>query len=620
MTVDPGMLVDPREQFLESGPGVLGQIQRVPTPVTPAPVLAIALGISAGVVVTRQVVQHRLANASPKSAKEAKAAAEKVWGATKGVWKTTVLPAIVDAYKYGAGAVTIPQPELEKLAVIYAMDLGEYLNTTSVDAMVNGFSAQLNAGANPDVAWQRSTAGYGLDDRQTRRYITQLTEVSRNKYEPMAVPEGAQQALDKAVLERADRLGVNEAYKATQMGRNTVWSYMEKTGKITQGAKKRWITAHDELVCPVCAPLDKVEVPLSEPFVTNGMKIYAPGVHPNCRCEIVLINSIDIVKAMPGDPFDRDKNGRFASTEQRRAGNKIGTSAPAPLWSGQKAGIWNNSPVFNQSSIWSSSGPALLNLPTPVQPKQAPIAVEPENKIENKPKVKVKAKTKVKAKAKVKSEADNPIAAHTQPMMVPASMFIKNAHMNARNFYDRNAEGSFIYFDGGQDLQGVVADDPELVQLDAFAAEMSLIETIGTGDALISRLAGLDDMSTVSDEGSSRSADKRSIKFFVFDKGWNGEIDQDPQPYETGFARPVGWYKITRVDHRSAHPETNAYPQVVRDMIQEGSSKPGYGYVDFTAADQMTSGIVRIHLEPASQSEVDETRIIKRARLALRRK
>jgi hypothetical protein len=326
---------------------------------------------------------------------------------------------------------------------------------------------------------------------------------------------------------------------------------------------------------------------------------------------------------MAGDPFDRDRKGRFASTEQRTP-NKIGTSNALPLWSGQKAGIWNEAPLFSGSGIWTSSGPALLDLPPKVERKAEPIEVQPENKIQNKPKVKIKnkAKTQTKTKVKNKSRLDNEMASNiemrNEPMMVPASMFINNAHMNARNFYDKNAEGSFIYFDGGPDLMGVVADDPELMQLDAFAAEMSLIETIGTGDAMLSRLAGLD--AEQSDEGSSRSADKRSIKFFVFDNGWQGEIEQEAMPYESGFARPVGWYKISRVEHRSAHPDTNAYPQVVRDMIKEGSSKPGYGYVDFGAADEMTSGIVRIHLTPASQSEVDETRIIKRARLALRRK
>ena len=53
-------------------------------------------------------------------------------------------------------------------------------------------------------------------------------------------------------------------------------------------ATRQWITAKDELVCDECGPLHKMEVPIGEPFEVNGKKIWAPSLHPNCRCEVKL--------------------------------------------------------------------------------------------------------------------------------------------------------------------------------------------------------------------------------------------------------------------------------------------------------------------------------------------
>lgn len=478
MTADAGILRDPREEaFWASDPAILRQAARVPVPATPAPVLAIALGISAGVVATHSVMRHRLAKqAAPRSAEEARSLAEQAWEVVRPTWKTLVTPSVTDAYSYGVGSLTVPSAVLEKLAVLYAMDLGEYLHTTSVSAMVSGFSAQINGGANPEVAWKRSAAGYGLDERQTRSFITTLTELSRKRYEPMAVPEASQQAIDKAILQRADRLGVNEAYKATQMGRNTVWAYMEQHGMITDGARKRWITARDELVCPVCAPLDGVEIPLSEPFVSNGGRYYAPGVHPNCRCEIVLVNSIDIVKAMSGDPYDRDRNGRFAATEQRSA-----KKPQAALWSQPENSLWGGGALWSSPSLWSgSAAPAVLNMPKTEE--EPAMAMEAQTRERVRPATKAKERTRTKAKAKISAKGKT--LAQTQAesgtdtnaaTRFHAALFasggLLNSELKQRFGHLLKSEGAYVDLTG-KNIFGYV-DGHEEARLRAYDAEMA---------------------------------------------------------------------------------------------------------------------------------------------------
>lgn len=48
---------------------------------------------------------------------------------------------------------------------------------------------------------------------------------------------------------------------------------------------KIWFTNNDDLVCPICGPLDGMEVELYDGFTTGeGEGLDGPPAHPNCRC------------------------------------------------------------------------------------------------------------------------------------------------------------------------------------------------------------------------------------------------------------------------------------------------------------------------------------------------
>ena len=61
--------------------------------------------------------------------------------------------------------------------------------------------------------------------------------------------------------------------------------------------KKTWLTAADERVCKVCAPLDGVGVNMSG-FFPGGVKL--PPAHPNCRCGVAFVEVAEPVVPMPG--------------------------------------------------------------------------------------------------------------------------------------------------------------------------------------------------------------------------------------------------------------------------------------------------------------------------------
>jgi hypothetical protein len=316
------------EEFLSQSPSAFlnppsfleGRAQVAPT-VEESPEFAkIAIGIAAAVVVLRMAVKHHLAQETPRTAQEIAESASRIYRRVFPLWLQAAVPAIAQAYRLGATSA-LSYSELEKMAEDYAADLGDYVHATSSQALVEGFSAQVNSGWNESLAWTRAREAYGLDSSQMRSYVKGLTSRDKTDYVVDPVPAASRAAVDRAFLFRADKLGTNEAFKATQVGRNLVWIAMEGMGDLPPGTLKMWRTAEDERVCEVCGPLDKVTIPLKDRFVTvTGEKFYAPGIHPSCRCELEMVYpdlGTDVVKAMSGDPYNRNADGEFATKESR---------------------------------------------------------------------------------------------------------------------------------------------------------------------------------------------------------------------------------------------------------------------------------------------------------------
>lgn len=214
--------------------------------------------------------------------------------------------------------------EQEAVALDYAVGLGDYIHQTSADALVQGYEQELKKGISPSLAWLRVSEGYGLDARRLRGWMAG-TSLDQTALHGDLVSPSARRALDRALMTRATVLGETEAWQAKELAKTVVWMNAEKAGSLPAGTGKKWLTADDERVCPICGPLHKQVVKLDEHFVLpNGAQVWAPGVHPNCRCEVRLNISLDsgsfqIEKNAPGDPYNRDQQGQFARRETRRA-------------------------------------------------------------------------------------------------------------------------------------------------------------------------------------------------------------------------------------------------------------------------------------------------------------
>lgn len=273
----------------------------------------------------------------------------------------------------------------------YSGDLAEQVNEVSDRAFMEGYNAAVNKGWERAVAWERISQVYGLDPSQMRSWVTYYPA---DGYHPQEIPSKSQEQADRMLYERANRIATHEAWSLKQMGKQAEWTQRVMKGELSPDTKKIWITARDELVCPVCAPMDNIVVGVNEQFKTQNGKFFAPPVHINCRCEIYL--QFDAVaKAMGSDRWNRDRRGRFSRDEQRTSKPLVRVRAASRKVEGR-----------------ADPGAPQLQFAT-LRGVDATYEAKGEAKTETQTEAKAEAKTEVQAqaKAKVEPEAQAAVAA-----------------------------------------------------------------------------------------------------------------------------------------------------------------------------------------------------------------
>ena len=222
-----------------------------------------------------------------------------------------------------ATAGEVPAGVILALAEEHADRLGAYFHETSREALSSGFNTFVNRRLATAQAADHVLNAYGLTARQMSGYASlvlkaEATPVRSPGYQ--GLKERFLAYIGKSVRQRLKILTGQEIHNAEQQSNQIAWMWLQEHGQLSPAAEKVWLTAKDEKVCPVCGPLHGKKVPLSDQFEVKGIKVWVPGLHPNCRCRIQLIeNKFTIVKALEGrERFDfnqkhpRDHDGQFA--------------------------------------------------------------------------------------------------------------------------------------------------------------------------------------------------------------------------------------------------------------------------------------------------------------------
>lgn len=311
----------------------------------------VALGVGAAFLLYRLYTRRRLSEETREALPTPDALQElsvRVLSAFVSKWQATLVPALVTGYVIGmqeAGNAVPDRRWLVEVANAKAASMGTSIHATSTDAMVSGYRTMLNRRVAGRVALDRAIDAFGVLPRTMKSLVNLwLTPPPVNLTDKPAVSIGDRidSMIAKAVASRADTIGDTEAYLASNEAKILLWAYEQSEGLIPDEAEKVWVTAHDERVCKVCGPMNGVAVRLNELFeLPTGDWVTSPSPHPRCRCTLSLRmntqahlrsyvtvaksaeelpNAFGIVhKAVGVDPFDRDKSGRFSSTESRRS-------------------------------------------------------------------------------------------------------------------------------------------------------------------------------------------------------------------------------------------------------------------------------------------------------------
>ena len=253
--------------------------------------------------------------------------ADLAWAVFMPQFRKISAPVMADAYVRAyahANAGDVPASLIYSLAEKHAEKTGDYFHASSRDALADGFNTLVNRRVATKAAADRVFDAYGLTPRQMRGYVNnQQLMTAVNSPTPFDVKGRAREYIDRSFTERIGKLSEQEQHNIDEQAKQYAWMWMQDKGQLTERAQKIWITAKDEKVCPVCGPLHGQKVLVSEQFKTKEGDFWSPGVHPNCRCVVRLIeNRFRLEKRF--DPHQpRGVDGRWSGGQSK--GRQLGT-------------------------------------------------------------------------------------------------------------------------------------------------------------------------------------------------------------------------------------------------------------------------------------------------------
>lgn len=234
-------------------------------------------------------------------------------------------PAAIQAYTRAyrnANAGDIPMSTLYALAEQHSARMGTYFHQTSKEAMAEGFTQYLNRRVVTKAAAERALEGYGLTRRQMYAYVALADPQKVTSATPRPLKAQVREYITRSIQQRFKVFAKQEAHNLDQQAQQLAWTWLQDKGKITGEAEKVWLTARDERTCPQCAPMHGKKAHVDDQFeLPNGTKVYVPGVHPNCRCEVRLVDP-GRLQIEYGEPeTEIEKADRWDPREHPRGGN-----------------------------------------------------------------------------------------------------------------------------------------------------------------------------------------------------------------------------------------------------------------------------------------------------------
>lgn len=322
----------------------------------------------------------------------------------------TAIPPLVSGYANGLKEAKIAQRNpawIQKSAEHYANRLGEHIHNVSAEAMIDGFTTQLNRKVPARMAADRVIDAFGVAPK-TMKALVNVWLGPAPKESPTALPLGnpikerADKMIADAIANRANTIAVSESHTAKNQAKAVQWNWQHSRGQLPDTARVVWYTAKDERVCPTCAPMHGKIRKVNEQFrLPSGEHVWAPQVHPNCRCDVVLVQKVtqaalamslrqaqmldeareyvSVAKASNWEQENkpkRDQGGKFARVESRQRQPQRQTQQRPRMAVKERAPM--DPGVANVLRETRAAQQAPAQAPVPVQAPPAPAPTELE--------------------------------------------------------------------------------------------------------------------------------------------------------------------------------------------------------------------------------------------------
>lgn len=160
------------------------------------------------------------------------------------------------------------------------------------------FTVQQVARGTRDVVGLTSQQAGWVENFRNREILEQMN-MGKTFDEAYAASEKATARYQKRIHKyRSETIARTETIRASSEGRQQAWQQGLEDGFISPYAKKKWLAEFD--ACDICGPLGDMDpIPITDSFPSGE-----PPAHPNCRCDVLLIDDPEDYEAMTDEELD----------------------------------------------------------------------------------------------------------------------------------------------------------------------------------------------------------------------------------------------------------------------------------------------------------------------------
>lgn len=175
-------------------------------------------------------------------------------------------------------------PHAQRVAARQAAALVTRITAETMHALRTLITQAIREGIPPYDAARMIRSMVGLTAQQAQAAANYRAELINQGLSIDRVNALTDRYSEKLLRVRAESIARTEIMDALNEGAQESMRQAQQEGLLGESAKKEWLVTPDDLLCPICAPMEGKQVPIDEDFPVEG-----PPAHPNCRCTVAPV-------------------------------------------------------------------------------------------------------------------------------------------------------------------------------------------------------------------------------------------------------------------------------------------------------------------------------------------